>query len=656
MKTFQRITVALIAVAAVVGLIFSFSRKVIQSPKSRAESGDMMDFGSHGKRPDGGHSVPASVAYAGAPLSPAVVAALMVPDARKSPHPVERAVAQGIVLDSRIEKAGDPNRWTRTRLVMTDVQPQVVRVVEAWEIRPDAREATCLSRDMYFANQLIVKASRGVDEEQLRQGLESEGMIVDRAIADRLFTVRLPTTNLDTVPKALQFLAEHPELAESAEADGVGFGGGVPNDSQFSDQWGMHNTGQSGGVADADVDAPEFWDIVGSTPGIVIAVLDSGLNFTHPDLQNIAWTNPGEISGDSIDNDANGKVDDVRGWDFVNNDNDPTDDHGHGSNVSGIIAANRDNGTGVAGLLSGARIVPCKILNSSNSGSTSNLIAATTYARRLGVPVMNLSLQNYPFSSSLNTEFTTCQTAGIVLCICAGNQGVNNDVTPNYPSCYTQSNIIAVGNHDRTDVRWSGAFNPSNYGATSVDLFAPGRDILSPVLGTSYSFYTGTSQSTPFVTAVCGAIKYANPSWTATEIKNGVLSSVVTVSAYSGICTTGGRLNAVNAVAHAFRQLPLQDSDGDGFSNLFEYLVGSRIDSLTSRPAPFTDNNGGYLRVGVPRVLRPDAHLQVEMSPDLSSWTAVGVTDFSTSGTALGGISLSGGTQGFLRIRAVPSP
>lgn len=587
---------------------------------------------------------------------PAPVVALIEMDSPDSSHPVERALASGIILDSRIEKTDVANQWIRTRLAKTEAQPRLVRVVELWKVDPITRQATSLSREMFLADQLILKAAPGVKELQLRRSLAALDMFLDSPIADGVFPVRLGEATLDAVPQALKVLATHPELAESAEPDGVGFGGGTPNDARFSEQWGLHNTGQLGGAIDADVDAPEFWDIIGSTPGIVIAVLDSGLNFTHPDLQGAAWINPGEIAGDGIDNDSSGKIDDINGWDFVNNDNNPTDDHGHGSNVTGIIAANRNNSVGIAGMLSGVQILVCKILNSSNSGTTSNLIAAVTYARQRGVTIMNLSLQNYPYSSTLNTEFTACESAGILLSICAGNQGVNNDTTPNYPSSYPQSNIISVGNHDRTDVRWSGSFNPSNYGLVRVDLFAPGREILSPVLGTGYSSYTGTSQATPYVTAVCAAIKYANPSWKATNIKDAVLSSVITRPSFNGVCVTGGRLNSVNAVAHAFRQLPSQDSDGDGFSNLIEYLTGTRIDTEANRPALFTEMSGGFLRHGVQRVLRPDAHFVIETSTDLKTWTTTGVADFSTPSTLLGGILLSGQSRAFLRIKAIPLP
>ncbi|WP_395748198.1 S8 family peptidase [Prosthecobacter sp.] len=539
----------------------------------------------------------------------------------------------------------------------SNAQTRLLHIKEEWE-NPAAGGGQWVNRgrDIYLADQLIIKVRPGTSTEHLNSALAERGISVLQPVSTELFTVRLSASDLDALQKGMDTLNAMAPLVESAEPDGVGFGSGIPNDPSFSTQWGNHNTGQSGGTVDADLDAPEFWDILEGTPGRVIAVLDSGLNMTHPDLLNVAWTNPGEIAGDGIDNDSSGRVDDVTGWDFVNNDNDPTDDHGHGSNVSGIIAAKRNNSVGIAGMLSGVKIIVCKILNSSNSGLTSNLIAATTYARLRGVPVMNMSLQNYPFSSSLNTEFTTCQNAGILLCICAGNQGVNNDTTPNYPSSYAHANIIAVGNHDRTDVRWSGTSNPSNYGAASVDLFAPGREINGPILGTSYSLYTGTSQATPYVTAVATAIKHLNPSWNATEIKNCILSSAVALPAYNGICTTGARLNAVAAVSYAVRQLPLADTDGDGFSNLIEYAAGTRMDSAVVRPQISVTTTGGYFKAGIAFTQRPDVSFEIQRSTDLSSWLTSGISSFSTSTTISGGVPADGSLGTFLRVRAVPSP
>lgn len=440
-------------------------------------------------------------------------------DTSDSSHPVARAVAEGVVLETRFESNLSRSVWTRERLVQTKVQPRPVRVVEDWTQASETGEWVCARRDMYLADQLIIKARADIPLKQFKQQLASLGIAFAARLSDGAFIVRLSKHNLDAAPEALLLLAAHPEIAETAEMDGVGFGGAIPNDSRFDEQWALHNTGQSGGTPNADIDAPEFWDHIENTPGMIMAVIDSGLNYNHPDLQNLL---------------------DASSRDFVNSDNDPLDDHGHGSNVTSIIAATRNNGEGIAGLIGGVRILACKVLNASNSGTTSDLIAGVTYARQQGVPIMNLSLQNYPYSGTLDAEFTACQNAGILLCICAGNGGADNDVSPNYPSCYPHPNIISVGNHDRTDVRYSG----SNFGATSVDLFAPGRDILTPGLGATYALHTGTSESTPFVTAVATALKYLNPSWKAPEIKSRILASVVSRSSYNGLCVTGGRLNA----------------------------------------------------------------------------------------------------------------
>ena len=585
----------------------------------------------------------------------ASVTPLFQPDSAKSSDPVERALAGSKVLQEKnvMTQAG---LWRRTRLIQSSIQPRALRAEEQWEADATTGQLNCRRRDLFLADQLIIRVRPGVDARLLQEKLALLNIRLDESIAENTWTVRLADADLESASHGMEALSTIRELVEHSEPDGVGFGGGIPNDSQFGDQWGFNNTGQSGGTVNADVDAPEFWDLIESAPGIVIAVLDSGLNFTHPDLQGIAWQNPGEVPGDGLDNDGSGKIDDVSGWDFVNNDNDPTDDHGHGSNVSGIITANRNNGQGIAGMIGGVRILPCKILNASNSGLTSHLIAAVTYARQRGAPIMNLSLQNYPFSSTLNSEVSACEAAGILLSICAGNQGVNNDITPNYPSCYLQTNIIAVGNHDRTDARWSGSFNPSNYGPTNVDVFAPGRDILSPVLGTSYQFYTGTSQAAPFVTAVAAALKYLNPSWKASDIKRSILASAVARPAYAGLCTSGGRLNAVAAVGHATRQDLAGDRDGDGFSNLFEYLAGTRMDSAAIFPQVSHPVVAGVLRTEIARKIRPDAQFVAETSEDLIHWGTTNFQDFSSTNRFSVGINFADRPHLFLRVMARPTP
>lgn len=572
-----------------------------------------------------------------------------------SNDPAERAIANGTVLDTQTHFLASDRHLTRIRLVKTGVQPRPLRVVERWEVR-DGR-GTLQSRGMFLADQLLVRVEEGVDRTALQQALESSRISVIDEIAPGLFTLRLPSVEINGIPQALEALAARPDVVKSAEADGVGFGGGIPNDPEFVNQWALNNTNQFlflyPSVLGIDVDAPEFWDVVGGAPGLVIAVLDTGLNFTHPDLQNVAWVNPGEVAGNGIDDDGNGRVDDINGWDFVNNDSNPTDDNGHGSHVSGIIVANRNNGIGIAGLLPEAKVMVVKVLNSSNSGLTSNLIAGLAYARSKGVKLMNLSLQNYsPFSALLNAEVTACETAGILLVISAGNNGTNNDTTPNYPSSLTQTNILAVGNHALDNTRWP----TSNFGQTSVDIFAPGRFIGSTNHTGSYTYFTGTSQATAYVAAVCGAIKYANPQWTPTQIKAAVLESVVTSTSYQGICVSGGRLNAVRAIARSFVQNPPMDTDGDQVPNMIEYLAGTLISDPGSTPVITHEILGGVFRISIPIVARPEAFLQVETSNNLDNWGTTGVTDFSVPGMLIGGTPLLPSTNSFLRIKAVPTP
>jgi subtilisin family serine protease len=573
----------------------------------------------------------------------------MSADSPASSDPVEAAVARGSVLDTRI-KTEAPGQWTRTRLVRMPVQPSLVSVVERWS--DESGVPVCLGREMFLPDRLLVRTAPQVNMETLQASIAPAGMLLANRIADNLWSVTLPASDLDAIPNALAYLSARPEIAVHAEPDGVGFGAATPNDTSFPLQWSLSNTGQLGGISGVDVSAFQFWELAESAPGITIAVIDSGLNFAHPDLQGIAWTTPGEVAGDGIDNDGNGRIDDIHGWDFVNGDNNPTDDHGHGSHVTGIIAATRNNGTGITGLIAGVRILVCKVLNSSNLGTTSDLISAVSYARSQGAPIMNLSLQSYPFSASLEQEFNGCEAAGILLVVCAGNQGKNNDTTPNYPSSYPHDNVIAVASHNAADKRAS----DSNYGGQNVDLYAPGVSIYSTVLGQAYANYSGTSMATPHVAAVCAAIKYANPSWDAADIKNAVLTSVTPAPAYDTFCLSGGRLDAAAALARACLEDPAQDSDADAFPNLLEYLAGTRVDSPLDQPVISTETSNNSLTISMPRVVRTDAYLEVQKSTDLVSWTTTGLTDSSTSETLIGTVSLSGLPRVFLRIKASPTP
>ncbi len=252
----------------------------------------------------------------------------------------------------------------------------------------------------------------------------------------------------------------------------------APNDTYFNWLWGLHNTGQdvngTSGTSDADIDAPEAWDITTGSSQVIVAVVDSGVDYNHPDLASNIWTNPGETPDNEIDDDGNGKIDDVRGWDFVDNDNDPMDYTDHGTHVAGTIAAVGNNSTGVTGVSWSTQIMVIRGLGTDGSGWTSDLIEAIEYASSKGAHVINNSWGGADFSQAL--EDTIAASSAVVVCA-AGNDDLDNDSTPHYPSTYECPNIIAVAATNQSDNRASF----SNYGAVSVDVAAPGTNIYSTI-------------------------------------------------------------------------------------------------------------------------------------------------------------------------------
>lgn len=324
----------------------------------------------------------------------------------------------------------------------------------------------------------------------------------------------------------------------------------LPNDPSFSRLWGLHNLGQSGGVADADIDAPEAWNTTTGSRSVVVAVIDTGIDYSHPDLAANVWTNPGEVPGDGIDNDRNGYVDDVRGWDFANNDADPMDDNGHGTHVSGTIGAVGDNGIGVAGVSWQVSIMGLKFLSGSGSGSTSAAIAAINYATRMrrdfGINVVatNNSWGGGGFSTGLRDAIEAGGQAGILFVAAAGNDGRNNDATPSYPASYTSQSIISVAATDRSNA----LATFSNYGVTGVDLAAPGVGIYSTTPANTYASYSGTSMATPHVTGTIALMAAANRQATAAQLRAAILATASPTASLAGKVSTGGLLNAQAAV------------------------------------------------------------------------------------------------------------
>ena len=282
------------------------------------------------------------------------------------------------------------------------------------------------------------------------------------------------------IEEALELYLEDPDV-EHAELNYLVYADATtPDDAEFTELWGLNNTGQNvngtNGTGDADIDAPEAWDVTTGSSAAVVAVIDSGVDVNHPDLQSNIWTNAGETPNNGIDDDGNGYIDDVNGWDFYVNDNDPRDAHGHGTHVAGTIAAVGNNGIGIAGVSWSAKIMPLRFLDAWGIGTTANAVAAIEYANNMGADIINNSWGGGPYAQALKDAIDASDA--VVVCA-AGNSGRNNDGIAHYPSSYSSTNIIAVAASNQDDqLAWF-----SNHGAVSVDVAAPGTNIYSAAPG-----------------------------------------------------------------------------------------------------------------------------------------------------------------------------
>jgi hypothetical protein len=281
----------------------------------------------------------------------------------------------------------------------------------------------------------------------------------------------------------------------------------VPNDPNFSRQWALNNTGQTGGTPDADIDAPEAWDIQTGSGDIIVAVIDSGVDYNHPDLAGNMWRNTVELNGiPGFDDDGNGYVDDIYGYDFLNNDGDPADDLFHGTHCAGIVGADANNARGVAGVCWDVNIMALKV-GDTYGVDLAAAIEAIGYAVTMGAKVINASWGSYQDSQGLRDAIAGANAAGVMFVAAAGNEYNDNDQFPMYPASYNFDNIISVMATDSRDRMVS----YSNYGAISVDIGAPGANIFNTLptyrtpdmiaygLPANYGLLSGTSMAAPHV-------------------------------------------------------------------------------------------------------------------------------------------------------------
>ncbi|MEW6682909.1 MAG: S8 family serine peptidase [Nitrospirota bacterium] len=424
----------------------------------------------------------------------------------------------------------------------------------AWSVVPpgDSAGPTPVVTADRAPAEVVVRFKQGTTSgDKERAHIETDTEVLSEI--PRLRMERLRSKRGESVDALLRSFAQNPNV-EYVEPNYIVTASAVPNDPRFSDLWGLHNIGQTGGMVDADIDAPEAWDLQTGSSGLVVGVIDSGIDYNHPDLTANVWTNPGEVAGNGIDDDHNGYVDDIRGWDFVNNDNNPLDDYGHGTHVSGTIGAVGNNGVGVVGVAWQLKILPVKFLDATGTGTSFDAASAIVYAADMGAKVLNASWGcSNCFPQVVENAIAYADQQGVVFVASAGNEATNNDVIPSHPCGSSQPNVLCVAATTAQD----GLASFSNYGAATVDLGAPGVSILSTVPNggcafcapSRYLYASGTSMAAPHVAGAAALVFSESPTLSVAEVKQAILDTVDPVPALAGVTMTGGRLNAAAALA-----------------------------------------------------------------------------------------------------------
>ena len=543
-------------------------------------------------------------------------------------------VAEAQILDRRVETVSKDQK-KRELLVKAGGKYPFHRVEEMLVKNEGADTYTIASRTEMVADHVLVKLQDGKGEADLRTILGSYGVSTFRKLSlPGHYIVSLKAPTLDAVKEAVSVLSAESAVFAYVEPDYLSHIAAVPNDTRWSELWGM-----------VKINATGAWDFTTGSTNVVVAVLDTGISLAHPDLSPNLWKNTAEVNGaPGVDDDGNGYIDDTSGWDFVNADNIPDDDAGHGTHCAGTIGAVGNNAKGVAGVCWSVRLMALKVLDASGSGREggweSDIANAIQYASDEGAKIISASLGGYSYSDTARDAIAYANSKGVLFVAAAGNGGAdgigdNNDVTPVYPAGYDLPNIVAVAATDPGDV----LAGFSNYGKTSVDLAAPGVNILSTVPGGGYDAYQGTSMATPHVAGAAALLLSAKPALTHLQLKAALLSTVDPVSALAGKTVSGGRLNVQ-------RLISLQDTDGDGIPDDWESANGlnpnNPLDALLDPDGDHLNNRGEYENRCITTNADTDADTLVDGWEVTYGFNPNSPTGGLSRSSSLGGINLSG--------------
>ncbi|MGF1452694.1 MAG: S8 family serine peptidase [Opitutales bacterium] len=460
----------------------------------------------------------------------------------------------------------DPNlpKYPLTRIEQTVVQREDKRVV--------TEEGTMV------ADHLIVRLEEGQTTGALQALMDEWGADVLRSLnIPRAYLIRFDGAEPGVMEAFAEALEAHRAVAY-AEPDGhAHLQAFFPDDPLMPDLWGLHNAEQTGGVDDVDIDAPEAWSLGRGSRDVLVGIIDTGIDYTHPDLAANMWTNPGESGLDRLgqdkarngsDDDGNGYVDDVYGYDFVNDDGDPMDEHFHGTHVAGTVGAVGGNAMGVTGVAWETRLIALKIFHTSGRGDSafySDAAQAIAYATEQGARLTNNSWGGTRTSQLVEDAIAEARDADILFVAAAGNASRDIDEIPYYPAVVDLENVITGAAIDHVG---DFAFF-SNYGVQEVDLGAPGVSIASTVpmrFEDPYGRLNGTSMAAPHVAGALALMFAADPTLTATQARAALIGGVEPLESLDGQTITGGLLNVANAVASlglVVTETRVQDQIGD---------------------------------------------------------------------------------------------
>jgi len=392
--------------------------------------------------------------------------------------------------------------------------------------------------------ELLVRFREGVPEEVKGAAVAAKGARRKGGLRGESGLEKLGLAAGQDAAEAAEQWRSLPEVEFAEPNYLVGRDQAGPDDPRFAEQWALRNEGQAGGSAGSDINAFGAWAETTGARTTVVAVVDSGVDLTHPDLKDNQWVNPSEVDGNGEDDDGNGLADDTHGWDWVAGSGVVRDEQGHGTSVAGLIAAEGDNGAGVSGVMWQASLMSLRVLDSSGVGDVAAAVEAIDYAVAHGAAVVNCSWGTDAESRFLRDAIERAGRRGVLVVASAGNSGRDLDSAPYYPAAFDLQNVISVAATDGFDHLTSF----SNRGATRVAVAAPGAHLLTTQSGGGYHLVTGTSAAAPLVAGIAGLIKTLRPMLGAAQVRATVVGGARPVEGLAGVVASGGVADASGAL------------------------------------------------------------------------------------------------------------